>query len=396
MKRIAVIPPNDHPVPDILGGAIEGLTTYLIEENERNPKCEFEIFNQSKCIDELKKIHYNHCKIWTTESGIIARYIDKVYLAVRKVLNYKIPYQSTYLKKTIKRINDGSFDLVLIEGNPNYAWRIAKETGLSVILHIHTDHVLDETIHSYQKIIDSTKRIICVSQYIEDQLSRIQGMDKNKLSVCLNCTDQIIFNPESRRKYRYSMRAKLGYEEQDIVFAFIGRVVEMKGVRELVDAFDKCNIKNKKLLIVGGSGFSGSSETDFTKYLREKAAKSEGTIQLTGYVDKSELPKYYAVADVFASPSKYDEAAPLSNIEAMSMGLPCIISNKGGTLEYANDRCITVEVDTNAVENIKLAMEKATYLLSLHEEDFLKDNIDSQWSTSRFYDDMMRLILDRT
>ena len=55
MKRIAVIPPNDHPVPDILGGAIEGLTTYLIEENERNPKCEFEIFNQSKCIDELKK-----------------------------------------------------------------------------------------------------------------------------------------------------------------------------------------------------------------------------------------------------------------------------------------------------------------------------------------------------
>ena len=83
MKRIAVIPPNDQPVPDILGGAIEGLTTYLIEENERNPKCEFEIFNQSKCIDELKKIHYNYCKIWTTESGIIARYIDKVYLAVR-------------------------------------------------------------------------------------------------------------------------------------------------------------------------------------------------------------------------------------------------------------------------------------------------------------------------
>ncbi|GEM_PF-5164183 len=395
MKRIAVIPPNDHPIPDVLGGAIEGLTTYLIEENERTPHCEFEVFNQSKCKEQLKQIHYNHCKIYTTDSRVAEKYIDKLYLAVRRILGYRIPYQSTYLKSVIREIKKGSFDFVLIEGNPNYVWKIAKETGLDVFLHIHTDHVLDETTHSYQDIIRSTKGIICVSKYIEKQLSGLHGMDKNKLSVCLNCTDQTVFNLENRAKYRNLMRKRLGYKDQDVVFVFIGRVVEMKGVNELVEAFDRCNVENKKLLIVGGNSFADSSETEFLRYLKSKADKSQGKIRLMGFVNKSELPRYYAVADVFASPSKYDEAAPLSNIEAMSMGLTCIISNKGGTLEYANDHCIVVDVDSNAVENIQFAMERASKQLSEYQEENQPANIDMRWSTRRFYDDMMALIINK-
>ena len=34
MKRIAIIPPGNLPIPALGGGAVEGLTTYLIEENE--------------------------------------------------------------------------------------------------------------------------------------------------------------------------------------------------------------------------------------------------------------------------------------------------------------------------------------------------------------------------
>ena len=395
MKRIAVIPPNDHPIPDILGGAIEGLATYLIEENEKTPQCEFEVFNQSKCKAKLQQVHYNHCKIHTNDGRTAEKYIDKLYLAIRRILRYKIPYQSIYLKNIVYEIKKGSFDLILIEGNPNYAWRIARDTGLDVILHIHTDHVLDEATHSYQEIIHSVKGIICVSKYIEKQLSKLKGIDKNKLFVCLNCTDQTVFNPESRKKYRNLMRKRLGYTEQDIVFAFIGRVVEMKGVNELVEAFDRCKVENKKLLIVGGSGFAGSPNTDFMQYLMKKATKSHGKIQLTGYIDKSELPQYYAAADVFVSPSKYDEAAPLSNIEAMSMGLTCIISNKGGTLEYANDSCVIVDVDANAIENIQLAMEKVAYQSFMSQAKLLTDNIDKRWSTSRFYDDMMKLLLNK-
>lgn len=78
---------------------------------------------------------------------------------------------------------------------------------------------------------------------------------------------------------------------------------------------------------------------------------------LTGYVDKEELPRYLSMADVFVSPSKYDEAAPLANIEAMSFGLPIIVSDRGGVKEYANDGAIVLNCDEQLPNRLCQSME---------------------------------------
>ena len=394
MKRVAIIPPNKLPVPDLLGGAIEGLTTYLIEENARTPQCEFEVFNQEKCADKLRNILIKHCYIHSDANGVFDKVFDCLYLAIRKVFGYRIPYQSSYLRRTIKQIKKRKCDLVLIEGNPHYVWRVAKDTGLDVILHIHTDHVLDEATHSYQKTIRNCKNIICVSEYIKQRLWTMESMDGSKLQVCLNCTDQRKFNSVNRMMYRDTMRKKFGFADDDVVYVYAGRVVEMKGVGELVEAFKACNVDKKKLLIVGGSSFAGSPETEFMQHLREEVEVSHGLIQMTGYVDKDKLPKYYALADAYVSPSKYDEAAPLANIEAMSMGLPCIVSNKGGTIEYVNDGCIVIDVDSNAVTNIRKAMENVGNNTAIR-TNMANGRIGAveKWCTERYFTDMLSLIL---
>lgn len=388
MINIAIIPPNTLPIPNIKGGAIETLTTSLIIQNEKNEKCHMYIYNGDKYETELKKYKYKNSTIKIIKSKCYDRIFDFGWLIIRKIFRYRVPYCNSFINRVCKEIKKDGIDYILVEGNPHYVWKISKVTGIKPCLHIHTDHVLDEQTRSYSQIIENCDKIICVSKYIKNQIAKIKNIDLQKLCVCLNCTDLDKFNPKSREMHREQIRKKLGIKSSDIVFTFVGRVDPMKGVGELLEAFKKCSVENKKLLIVGGNNFGDSIETDFFKFLKNEEKLSSGKIILTGFIDRKKLPEYYSAADIYVSPSKYDEAAPLANIEAMSMGLTCIVSNKGGTLEYTDKNCIVVDVNNNAVNNIVYAMNNAPLL------DRKKDGgVNNKWSVERYYQDMILFLL---
>ena len=50
---------------------------------------------------------------------------------------------------------------------------------------------------------------------------------------------------------------------------------------------------------------------------------------MPGFVNQSELGRYFAAADVFVLPSAYDTWGLVVN-EAMHWGLPCVVSDKTG------------------------------------------------------------------
>lgn len=395
MKRIAIIPPGNLPIPALGGGAVEGLTTYIIEENEKAKACYFTVFNRYNENNQLKQMRMAFTDVCVDKHNPFDQIHDKVCLALRKLSGYSIPYSSAYLNRTIQRINKQRFDVILVEGNPNYVWKLAEKTNVPTVLHVHTDHVLDSSLHSYQQVICHSKKIICVSEYIKKQLSKLPQMPKDKLKVCLNCTDQKKFNDQVRCSYRADMRRKYGYSDDDVVFAFAGRVEMMKGVGDLVEAFKRCNVVNKKLLIIGGSNFSDSTETEFIQQLKNEAKLSGGTIVLTGYVDKEELPRYLSMADVFVSPSKYDEAAPLANIEAMSFGLPIIVSDRGGVKEYANDGAIVLNCDEQLPNRLCQSMELLGADKALRQRMGLAAYQQStNWNVKRYYQDMIDVLTE--
>lgn len=395
MKRIAIIPPGKLPIPALGGGAVEGLSTYLIEENEKVKACYFAIFNRYNENHKPNQIHMKFTDVYVDKRNPFDQIYDKICLVLRKLTGYSIPYTSSFLRRTIRRINEQQFDMILVEGNPNYVWELAKKTNLPIVLHIHTDHVLDRTLHSYQQVICHCKKIICVSEYIKKQLSKLPLMPEDKLNVCLNCTDQSKFSNQVRCSYRADMRRKFGFSADDVVFAFAGRVERMKGVGDLVEAFKCCNIRNKKLLIIGGSNFSDSTETDFVKMLKNEAKLSNGMIVLTGYVKKDELPQYLSMCDVFVSPSKYDEAAPLANIEAMSLGLPVIVLDRGGVREYTNDGAMVLNYDKEFPDSLCQAMELLGSDKALRlRMGFTAYKQSTNWNVKRYYQDMMNALIE--
>ncbi len=76
-------------------------------------------------------------------------------------------------------------------------------------------------------------------------------------------------------------------------------------------------------------------------------------IIFTGYIDQSDLPAVYSMANLYLYPSNL-EAFPIPLTEAMACGTPIVTSNVNGLLEIAGDAAIVV--DPQNTEDIAGAM----------------------------------------
>ncbi len=118
-----------------------------------------------------------------------------------------------------------------------------------------------------------------------------------------------------------SKKEKIGIDKEQIVIGFTGRISGEKNVATLVDAFEKLDVDNCKLLLVGDG-------EEAHKYSQQK------NVIVTGFVDN--IVPYYQSMDIFVMPS-LTETTGLSTIEAMSCGLPVITTPVGIALTAISD-----------------------------------------------------------
>jgi GxxExxY protein len=71
----------------------------------------------------------------------------------------------------------------------------------------------------------------------------------------------------------------------------------------------------------------GPLRKEIETYIKEKNLKN---VFITGFISQAEIPKYYAIADIFVLPSGVGETWGLVVNEAMNFGLPVIVSDLVG------------------------------------------------------------------
>jgi spore coat protein SA len=235
------------------------------------------------------------------------------------------------LRHLIKRVQSG--DIVWIHNRPEFAVAITPlihRAGGRVVLHLHNSHLVDRPERLMRQV--RVDRLVFVSEFLRQQAQgKFPELDTS--SVLYNGADESIFYPAEQG---------MGDPETATVL-FAGRLVADKGVHVLLDAMRLLESQGVRLRahIVGSSGFGTVKETDYTKRLKRT---SPASVVFLPYRSGAGLGDLFRRADIFCSPSVWEEPFGLVNVEALASGLPVVTTCGGGSGEiFAHGGGILVE-----------------------------------------------------
>lgn len=142
----------------------------------------------------------------------------------------------------------------------------------------------------------------------------------------------IPFNKKDSNQSKF--KNQLCINKNETVLLFVGFLNPRKGIKYLIQAFNKIN-KPAKLILIG------KWENDYKNKILH-LIKKKGKVIVAGFLPDSELYKYYSIADILIVPSLL-EGFGIPVIEAMHLGIPVIASNAGSLPEIAGEAGIIVK-----------------------------------------------------
>ncbi len=317
------------PVPAVQGGAVEALVDHYLDYNNRYKLHDITVFS---VYHPLVKDHpalqsdVNHYRYINTTS-LLAKARRRIHSMLHKDVFYH-PSIDYYFCQTLKYIRRHKFDAIILENRPGYALKLQRMTKARLVFHLHNDF-LNSTIPYWKQQYHSAARILTVSDYIKGRVLTCNPADTKTVTVH-NGIDLTPFSAVSSMS-----RKSLGFEDDDFILAFSGRLIPEKGIMELVEAMKMLNGYPKIKLLVMGSSFYGNTDKEgaFIQQLKSRAAGLEERITFTGFVKHELMPDYLRVADVAVIPSTWEEPFGLTVLEGMAAGLPIITTNRGGIPE---------------------------------------------------------------
>ncbi len=223
------------------------------------------------------------------------------------------------------------------------AVELKRELGIPFVITFHAlgrvrrlhqgnkDTFPDKRFDIEDRIVAEADRIIAECPQDRDDLLKLYQADPERISIV-----PAGFDPQELEPLAKSVARKhLGLPEKDYIILQLGRIVQRKGVDNVIYALARLVKKEgiqAKLLIVGGD--SEEPDPKITPELGRlmTIAQKEGVedcITFVGRRQRNILKYYYSAADVFVSTPWY-EPFGITPLEAMACGTPVIGSKVGG------------------------------------------------------------------
>lgn len=255
-----------------------------------------------------------------------------------------VPVYFFYMKNTgarlislIRLVKEKQYDTVIVhhEGIGIYAFYLMltylfKKTKFVKYLHcsfedkyFYQGNKVKDWL-SYQTLKMTLKRsvhMIAVSEFVKYSYCDEFHCDNGRVTVIYNGIRvprrRDVVNPEQKvRKFR---------------LLYIGRLVEVKGIRVLLEAIKI--LREKDLTVELDILGEGPQREEFEKL--SKVWEIDDRVYFHG--QQLEKQEFYDRADVFVYPSVWQEAFGISIVEAMAQGKICVASMSGGIPEIIED-----------------------------------------------------------
>ncbi|GGF81859.1 glycosyltransferase family 4 protein [Wenyingzhuangia marina] len=354
---------NVLPVPAVFGGATESLLTFLIEENEKHKLMRFVIHCKYSKEAELLSDKLLYTKIFYHKNFQELSVYDKMlntdvlsflcYKLISKIRPTKYPNINRYYYFAYRIARKIKPDYIIAEGGlyEQYEYFLRKFDKSKLYAHLHRE------VNGNEDLWKIFPNAIAISDFIKNKYIASNKTDKLNVKLLYNSCDDSKFKATIAEAKKDEIRKELQIKKNNFVIVFSGRIIPEKGVLELIDAVNSMNNNNIKLIIIGSSLFANAPQSEYESLVKFKAEESNGQIVATGFIHNSLLPVYFSIADTCVVPSIYDEPLALVPAEAMTAGLPVIITDSGGMVEYQKEEClIVVKRGDDIVKNIKEAI----------------------------------------
>ena len=124
---------------------------------------------------------------------------------------------------------------------------------------------------------------------------------------------------------------------------FVGTLEPRKNITGLLDAYARLVARSPDVpdLVLAGGGDRRAPEADDWRERTERPPLA-GRVRRTGYLDPPALQALYAGARALVLPS-LDEGFGLPALEAMTVGVPVVASNRGALPEVVGDAGLLVD-----------------------------------------------------
>lgn len=144
-------------------------------------------------------------------------------------------------------------------------------------------------------------------------------------------------------------RREFGFDERAIVFGYVGRLVPIKALPTLIDAFARVRdaVPNAHLFLAG----DGPERPRLEALVANR--NLAGSVRLLGW--RADLANLYSAMDVCVLSSR-NEGTPVAVIEAMAAGIPVVATRVGGVADVIGNDETGLLVPAASVDELAAAM----------------------------------------
>ncbi len=270
------------------------------------------------------------------------------------------PYQKVfeYQKELIKIFKENKYKIVHSHINTLsvFPLRAAKKAGVPVrIAHSHSTtnkkewkkNLVKQVLRPFSKVYATD--YMCCSELAGRWLFGNKEYDKGNVYLLNNAIDLDKFKYDE--KIRKEKRKELNIKDDTLVIGHVGRFVEQKNHRFLIDIFNEVHKQreNSILLLVG--------QGPLMEEMKEKVKTLgiEDSVKFLG--QRNDINELYQVFDVFCLSSLY-EGLPVVGVEAQATGLLCVFSDDMTKETKVLDTTEFLSLNQNAEEWTDVLLEK--------------------------------------
>ena len=192
----------------------------------------------------------------------------------------------------------------------------ARVLRIPIINHLHV------AFEQPSSFIRYSASVVAVSQYVADH------------SESLGAPKCVIHNISDLQRFAngVSLRRELGYTDSDVIVAFLGQLIRVKGLEMFIDVATRVVDPHARFIVAGAlRNTQGAYTEDEVKELVGRDPR----IRYLGF--RTDVENLYATSDVVVMPSQWDEPCAMVLFEAAAAGKPVVATATGGTAEILRD-----------------------------------------------------------